>query len=257
MSDQQGAAAKMQDQSSQAARALAQEAHQIAHSASLDGAYRFIEVGDDPLVIALAYNNLAQTFYRQDKDVKTMIDAGRRGVAFALDNAARVESDAAQTVAKLKNAAKAISFNVGANTWPGWGDEGIEIAAGEREAGMEMALLSCRLAQELDLGQKQIGTSHWLLGAHQIAANCPEAAIRELDMATDAFASAGEDACKMMARGYRAMAQKLRPETRVLAQAELDQILRDLAEEGGENAKFFREQIIVADRILCGERSEG
>ena len=229
----------------------------MAHSASFDEAYRFIEAGDDPSVITLAYNKLAQTFYRQDKDVKSMIDAGRRGVAFALDNAARIDSDASQRVAKLKSVAKAISFNVGANTWPGWGDEGIEITAGEREAGMEMALLSCRLAEELELGQKQIGTSHWLLGAHQIAANCPEAAVRELDMATDAFAAAGEDTSQMMARGYRAMAQKLRPQTRVLAQAELDQILRELAAEAGENAKFFRAQIIVADRILCGERSEG
>ena len=101
----------------------------MAHSASLDEAYRFIEAGDDPSVLTLTYNNLAQTFYQQDKDVKTMIDAGRRGVKFALDNAARVENDAPQMVAKLKNVAKAISFNVGANTWPGWGDEGIEITA--------------------------------------------------------------------------------------------------------------------------------
>jgi hypothetical protein len=70
----------MQDQTSQAARALAQEAHQMAHSTSFDEAYRFIEAGDDPSVITLAYNKLSQTFYQHDKDVKTMIDAGRRGV---------------------------------------------------------------------------------------------------------------------------------------------------------------------------------
>jgi hypothetical protein len=226
----------------------------MAHSASLDEAYRFIEAGDDPSVLTLTYNNLAQTFYQQDKDVKTMIDAGRRGVKFALDNAARVENDAPQMVAKLKNVAKAISFNVGANTWPGWGDEGIEITASEREAGLEMARLSCRLTEELDLGHKKMGTAHWLLGAHQIAANRPEAAVAELDMATDAFGAAGDGVSTMMARGYRAMAQKLRPETRVLAQVELDQILRDLAAEASENAIFFRDQIIVADRIFCGER---
>jgi hypothetical protein len=72
-------------------------------------------------------------------DVQHMIEVGRRGIKYALDHADCVESDDPATAAKLMEIAKTISFNVGANSWPGWGDDGVEISSEQRKAGIEAA----------------------------------------------------------------------------------------------------------------------
>jgi hypothetical protein len=141
--------------------------------------------------------------------------------------------------------------NVGANTWPGWGDNGVEISPDQRKAGIEAAMLSLGLVNELNLGPRQIGNAHWLVAAHQIAARCPEADLASLDEAARAFASAGDRPSEMMARGYGALARKLCPETRAAALAELDQALQRLGQEGSKVATFYQRQIAVADQILC------
>ena len=179
-----------------------------------------------------------------------MVAASRRGSEYALDHAARVQGGNPETAAKLKEIAKTISFNVGANTWPGWGDDGVEISCDQRDAGMEAAMLALRLVDELNLGPRRIGKAHWLVGAHDIAARRPQATVDALDKASKAFASAGDHSSEMMAQGYGALARKLGPETRAAAQAELDRVLRCLGREGSEVARFYRSQIAVADRIL-------
>lgn len=230
---------------------LAEEALQLSMAEGFSAGCQFIETTGDPVAVASAYNDFAQALYRQNKDVQHMIEAGRRGIKFALDHAARIESGDPATAVKLREIAKTISFNVGANTWPGWGDDGVEISADQREAGIEAAMLALRLVNELNLGPRRIGTAHWLVGAHHIAARCPEAALASLDEAARAFASAGDRPSEMMARGYAALARKLRPETRAAALAELDQVLQRLGQEGSKAATFYQRQIAVADQILC------
>ena len=83
------------------------------------------------------------------------------------------------------------------------------------------------------------------------AARRPEDALRSLQKSSEAFASAGDSASEIMARGYAALADKLRPERRREAEAELQRIVQDLDEEGSDHAKFYRSQIIAADRTLC------
>jgi hypothetical protein len=48
----------------------------------------------------------------------------------------------------VRESAKTIAFNVGANTWPGWGDEGVEISCDQRKAGLAAAMLSHRLVND-------------------------------------------------------------------------------------------------------------
>jgi hypothetical protein len=233
------------------AQERAAEALQIASTRGLAAACESIETGRDPLAVAAAYNDFAQALYRRNMDVQGMIDAGHRGINFAIDHAARIESDDPKTAAGLKDAARKISFNIGANAWPGWGDEGIEISADQRTAGLEAAELSLRLVEELNLGPRQTGKASWLVGAHHIAACRPEAALAALDNAARAFASAGDPPSELMARGYCALARKLCPETRGSAQAELDEVLRCLGQDGSKAATFYRSQIEIADQILC------
>jgi tetratricopeptide (TPR) repeat protein len=229
---------------------LAAEALQLSVAKGLGAGCQFIEAAGNPIIVASAYQDFAQALYRQNKDVQHMIDAGRRGIEFARDHAARIESDDPETAAKLMEIAKTISFNVGANTWPGWGDDGVEISPYQRKAGIEAATLSLRLVNELNLGPRQMGNAHWLVGAHHIAAGRPEAALASLDEAARAFASAGDRPSEMMARGYCALARKLCLETRAAALAELDQVLQRLGQEGSKAATFYQRQIAVADQLL-------
>jgi hypothetical protein len=229
---------------------LAAEALQLTVTEGLDAGCQLIEAAGDPIMVASAYKDFSQVLYRQNKDVQHMIDAGRRGIRFALDHAARIESDDAETTARLKKIARMIAFNVGANSWPGWGDDGVEISPDQRQAGSEAATLSLRLVNELNLGPSQIGKAHWLVGAHHIAARRPEAALASLDEAARAFASAADGPAELMARGYCALARKLCLATRAAAMAELDQVLQRLGQEGSKAATFYQRQIAVADRIL-------
>jgi tetratricopeptide (TPR) repeat protein len=241
----------MAKQGDVSANARIEQALQLTAAKGFSAGCQFIETTGDPIAVASAYNDFAQALYRQNKDVQHMIEAGRRGTKYALDHADGVKSDGPETAAKLREIAKTISFNVGANTWPGWGDDGIKIALDQRKAGIEAAALSLRLVDELNLGPQRMGTAHWLVGAHHIAAGHPEAALASLEEAARAFASAGDRLSEMMARGYCALARKLCPETQAAAQAELDQVLQHLGQEGSKAATFYQRQIAVADRILC------
>jgi hypothetical protein len=233
------------------ANADIEEALRLTGAGGFDAACQLIETTGDPAAVAAAYNDFARALYRRNKDVQRMIDVGRRGISYALDHAARLATDSSAAGAGLREIAKTIAFNIGANTWPGWGDDGVHISCDQRKAGLAAAMLSLRLVNELNLGPQRMGTSHWLVGAHQIAARQSEAAIEAFDAAAQAFAAAGDHAAETMVRGYRALAGKLRRENAAAAQAELDRVLQDLAQQGSDAAKFFRSQIARADHILC------
>ena len=56
-----------------------------------------------------------------------MLIIGRAGIRYALAESIRIAKDDAEQAEKLKDAAKAMSYNASANAWPGWEDEGITI----------------------------------------------------------------------------------------------------------------------------------
>jgi len=227
------------------------EALRLTAAEGFGAACRFIEGVGDPIAVAWAYKDFSQALYHQNKDVQHMIEAGWRGIELALDHAARAASDDAKTAAMLVEIAKMMAFNVGANTWPGWGDDGIDISPDQSERGVEAAMLSLRLVTELKLGPQKMGNAHWLVAAHHIAASRPEAALAALDEAARAFAAAADAPSEIMVRGYRALARKLCPESRTAALSELDHALRCLGQDTSKAATAYRHQIIVADRILC------
>jgi hypothetical protein len=227
------------------------KALQLTAATGLEAGCQLIEAEGVSIDAALAYKEFAQALYHQNKNVQHMIDAGQRGIEFALDHAARAKSDDAETAAALMKMARIISYNVGANTWPGWGDDGISISPDQRAAGIDAAALSLRLANELRLGPQQMGKSHWLVAAHHIAAKRIEAALPMLDEAERAFATADDTPAQIMVRGYRALARKLCVETRAAALTELDRVLRCREQDASKAAGFYQHQIIVADKILC------
>jgi len=76
-----------------------------------------------------------------------MAAVGKAAVRYHLRQS-ELERDVAAAV-KLRTAAKRMAYNVAANCWPGWGDEGVVIEAAHIDVGLELAMLSLRLVEEL------------------------------------------------------------------------------------------------------------
>src|SRR5579872_5380750 len=99
------------------------------------------------------------------RDVAGMIVFGLAGIRYCLAKSQQRESSDPETSAELKGLAKAMAYNLGANTWPGWDDEGIILGGTDLAIGMHAALLNLRLAHELARGSEVMGNAHWLIGA--------------------------------------------------------------------------------------------
>jgi hypothetical protein len=211
-----------------------------------------LERESDSETVSAYYAQLTKILYGKNKDVSAMLAFGRAGIDYQLRHAERIAADDAALSVKLRTAAKNLAFNVAANCWPGWGDEGIVIEAAHIEAGFELAKLSLGLVQELGLGQHQHGNAFWLVGALDLAANRIDAAIENFDQARACSLSAGEQPEALLAEGYRAIA--LSATTVGEEDVGLDEVIGRLQQNGSDKAKFFANQLRTAARILRDRR---
>jgi len=179
-----------------------------------------------------------------------MLSCGRAGVELGLAAADRLSAGDLDAAKGLKTAAKRLAYNVAANCWPGWGDEGVEITPEHIEQGLALADQSLKLVQTLELGDHQLGTGYWLVGALQFAAGRDAKADDAFERARQAFDAAGETAESLMARGYRALAAKRNSILHDRAVQDLEEIVAVLAKVGSDDAKFFIDQLHTADRNL-------
>lgn len=91
------------------------------------------------------------------------------------------------------------------------------------------------------------------MAAHHIVAKRIEAALPVLDEAERAFATADDTPAQIMVRGYRALARKLCVETWATALTELDLVLECLEQDASKAARFYQQQLVVANKILCAD----
>jgi hypothetical protein len=236
----------MSDRSSPVTLAL-----QHIGSKDLAGAQRCLEADGDSEKVSGYYAELIKTLYTQNKDIPGMLALGRAGIDYQLRQAKGVATDDAALSVRLRTAAKRLAFNVAANCWPGWGDDGVVIEAAQIEEGLALAKLSLGLVQELALGQQQLGTAFWLVGALDLAAGRTDAALAGFDSARAHFLSAGEQSEVLLGDGYRAIALSTTGEG---ADVGLDQVIGQLQQDGSEKAKFFIGQLRTAARILRDRR---
>jgi tetratricopeptide (TPR) repeat protein len=209
-----------------------------------------LEAISNPTDASVAFIELARQVYRELKDVSSMIALGNAGTQFALLRAASSGNSA--EAEKLRKDAKILAFNTAANCWPGWGDVGIDIKEDHLQAGLKLAVLCRDLVVELSLGQKQRGTSQWLIGALDLAMGRFEEALAEFQRAKEEFQASADSDCVLMAEGYSALALKAQPESRLAGGHELDRILLLLRDRGSKDGQFFANQLVTADRILIG-----
>jgi hypothetical protein len=194
-----------------------------------------------------ALAHLCQRAYRDLKNVPTMTALAWEAVGFALKFAAA--SPDLESATRYKDRARAIAYNVGANCWPGWGDA-VEIQPADIAEGLKLAERSYELVRELNLGDKAIGTSLWLVGALQMAAGRLPTAIAQFMRAEEAFRAAQLPVPAAMARGYVALAEKALPESRLRGTESLATIARSLRGMESREAQFFADQLLTADRIF-------
>jgi tetratricopeptide (TPR) repeat protein len=225
------------------------EALRHADSNDLATAQAIIESGSDATGVAQRYADLAQALYREHKNVTQMLAIAKAGIAYCLVAAEQVAAQDPAAAVTLKTKAKAIAYNAAANSWPGWGDDGIVITPSHIEEAVGLAVRSLALVEDLKLGQRQLGTSQWLVGALHLAAGRSDDAIAALMRAHDTYAAGGERIAELLALGYLALARSRQgaPER---SRAELEEICQRLQTDGSPQAMAFVKQLRTADRLL-------
>jgi hypothetical protein len=230
-----------------ASRDIQSEAMRHAGANNLPAAFSVLEASADAVDVSKNYSDFVKALYRDRKDVTQMLAAARAGVRYCLSAAEQaVLSERAVT---LKTNARIIAFNAAANAWPGWGDEGIVIEKQHIAEATELALRSLQLVQELKLGPDRIGTAHWLIGALHLAASRGDQAIAELRLACDAYRAGANRRSELLALGYLGLARK-RHHAPDFSPDELDEIYRQLQQDGSAEAIAFIQQLKTADRLL-------
>jgi hypothetical protein len=212
----------------------------------LNEAFEALTNRADPVATVRAHGELAAWLYHSRKDPDTMLACGMEGVRLGL-----VAADKSSELDRpLKLAVQILAYNVAANCWPGWGDEGIVLTANHVKEGLALAETSLSIVRALDLGPQKMASAHWLIGALRFSAAQPEAALASFDLAEQAFLQAEKRVEAVMARGYRFIVMKRLPETADTATEELERILAILSEDGSKPALFFARQLRTADSLL-------
>jgi hypothetical protein len=154
---------------------------------------------------------------------------------------------------RLKTAAKSLAYNVAANCWPRWGEEGVAIDAGAIEEGLELARLSLQLVGELKLGARPLGSAFWLVGALNLAARRPDAAKEAFLKSREWFASGGLVLQTLLLQGYQAMALGSGPHGDEIAATRLQDAIDALVLDGSKEGRFFAAQLITAAQVLTSQ----
>jgi hypothetical protein len=218
----------------------------------------FIQSLGEPEKVAGLYGALAHHYARNENDLALSARMAQAGIRFALTEAQRIAKSNPEGATSLRAQAKTIAYNLAANTWPGWGEEGVEPTPEQMAIGWDAAKLNLRLAVALKKGPEKEAHAYWIIGAHEMAAGEYEAAAESFHVAAAKGREAGIPSSELMAQGYRAVARILAEDTPE-RRAELEAAkaaLKKRADEGDEDAGFYLPQLDTALRIFL-ERREG
>jgi hypothetical protein len=205
-------------------------------------AIEFLSAQDDTLAAVKVCDDLVRHLYNEAKNVPAMLMIGCAGIQLGLDRAAQ-ETDS-ERAAAIKGQAKAIAYNIAANAWPGWEDEGITITTSDIACGLDAARTNLRLARELRRGDLPLSRAHWVIGALQLAVGELDAAKSAFEQAAQFARAAGEQAEALLSDGCAALVDVRRGGD----DAALNAILAELATV--EDGPFFAGQIEGARRLF-------
>ncbi|RMB12362.1 hypothetical protein [Eilatimonas milleporae] len=147
----------------------------------------------------------------------------------------------------LRERAKVLLYNLGANTWPGWGDGDVTIDGTARLTGFWASQKSLDLVRSLELGAYQLGNGLWLTGAHALAAGMTQAAEADFRQAKRHFLECDTPVMADLATGYGMLAGSFAGHDTA---AEFDGFLADLRGRGDKGAASVADQIETARGAL-------
>lgn len=151
-----------------------------------------------PSSVLASIGEAVKTLYWKRKDLPRAVLAGVAGISAGIASAGLETDEGAR--ADLLGAVKALAYNVGSYTWPGWNEKGISPGVTDLVAGLEAARLNLRLAGDLHKGDMPVARGHWLLGAQLTAAG-------DLAAAREQFEESAVYAGKARHPGEQALAQ--------------------------------------------------
>ena len=123
---------------------------------------------------------LRQKLAIEQHDVAAFVPVARLYIREALERADALEESNPESAHALLNFAKAMAYNVAADTWPGWGDA-TEIKPELMAVGFEAAMLNLEISERLGLANPKLGVAHWVIGAHYLARGDFDDARREFE----------------------------------------------------------------------------
>ena len=159
-----------------------------------------------------------------------------RAVYQAAMSAAEQSTDA-EDRAGYSKVAYMTAYNIAANCWPGWSEEGAAVTDEQRDLGAGFARVHLQIVSRLDASAEANG--YWINAAHELAAGDHEAAKRMFSTCADHAASAAARDVEEMAGGWIALVKVLQGLEG--AEDELEASRRCLIEMGGDGP-FYAEQ---------------
>jgi hypothetical protein len=205
----------------------------------------YLAAHTDALTAAQRCGELMRQLYAK-KDLPRSVAIGRAGVQFGLAGAARVADP--KQVDALRSAAKTIAYNLAANTWPGWDEQGISITAADLAVGRDAARTNLRLARELNKGDIPTSRAHWLLGAHQLAAGDRASARNSFVQASRHARAAKELGETLSNDAFAQLCDVLDAPHDAGAKERLSKTLEALRRE--KDGDFFASQVETARRVF-------
>ena len=155
--------------------------------------------------------------------------------------------------ADYQEAAVVLTYNLAADTWPGWGPGQVgPVTEAHRRLGLAAARRNVALAAELRLPPNRRRNGYWILGVQLLADGDAAAAAEAFAESRDLAAAAGNNAGRLMAQGWLHVSAILAGRNE---RAELDAIDDKLREQGQEG-RFYADQYQTALDVLGGLRQD-
>ena len=183
------------------------------------------------------------------KAIAAEIAIGRAGIQYCLTIGQTLRDKDLKRSIAMREMARQISYNLAANLWPGWAEEGVVLGSGDLATGLELAKLDLRLIEETESPPKKRSNGHWLIGAQLIAAGQYMEALSHLESARQYADKAADTDHLNMIKGYIGLAEILgkRPE----GKQHFDSAVAELSKSQGEDGKFFADQLRTASKVFA------
>lgn len=189
---------------------------------------------------------------RKTKDAIKILDVAKQAVAHIDQRLSQEEataSDDAQKTALL--AIKRITYNAAADAWPGWEVDSPPVTTASLEQAKAMAERSLDVVRKLDLGDVQVATAVWLVGALELALGNPKEAGDEFGSASSSYVAGGAPGLALLAKGYTEIARGVGNDASEKDTLErLAQVFGSIETGGFKDGGFWISQLRTAAKVF-------